>query len=196
MIRKMRPADVNSVARIHLCSFEGFFLTFMGRLFLREFYRSTLLDKTGIALISTQADEISGFAVGTMEPHSFYRRIILNNWHHFLAASIIPILKEPRTLIHITRRLLTSVQSSYIENEALLLSIAVHPAKQGQGIGKQLLKSFSAEAKFRGATSISLTTDRLNNDMTNQFYIRSGFSLARSFLTAEGRQMNEYRMYL
>ena len=192
----MMLADVDSVVQIHLSSFAGFFLSFMGPSFLREFYKSTLSDKTGIALISTQADEIAGFAVGTTEPHGFYRRIILNNWHHFLTASLMPILKKPQTMFRLARRLLTSVQSNYIENEALLLSIAIHPSRQGQGIGKQLIKGFSTEAGIRGAASISLTTDKLNNDMTNHFYIRTGFSHARSFITAEGRQMNEYRSYL
>jgi len=193
MIRPMMLDDVDSVARIHLSSFAGFFLSFMGPFFLREFYKSTLLDKTGIALVSTQADGISGFAVGTTEPVGFYRRTILNNWHHFLVASFIPILKKPQTILRLTRRLLVTAQSNYAKNEALLLSIAVHPSKQGQGIGKQLIKCFSAEAEGRGITAISLTTDKLNNDMTNQFYVRSGFSCARSFITAEGRQMNEYR---
>jgi len=192
----MTLADIDPVVHIHLCSFKGFFLSFMGPFFLREFYKSALLDKTGIALISIQTDKVSGFAVGTTEPHGFFRRIILNNWHHFLAASIIPVLKKPQTLFRLARRLLSSIQSNYSENETLLLSIAIHPANQGQGIGKQLIESFSTEAKIRGATSISLTTDKLNNDMTNQFYIRSGFNCTGSFTTKEERQMNEYRKYL
>ena len=90
MIRPMRLADVESVVRIHLSSFAGFFLSFMGPRFLREFYKATLLDESGLALVSTQADGIAGFAVGTTEPVGFYRRIILNNWNLFLAASFIP----------------------------------------------------------------------------------------------------------
>ncbi len=191
----MKLADVESAVRIHLSSFAGFFLSFMGPLFLREFYKSTLLDESGLALVSTQADGISGFAVGTTEPRGFYRRIILNDWYSFLIASFIPILKKPQTICRLARRLLTTAQSNYVEKDTLLLSIAVHPSKQGQGIGKQLIECFSAEAGRRGAASISLTTDKLNNDTTNQFYMRSGFSCTRSFLTSEGRQMNEYRKY-
>ena len=182
MIRPMRLADVESVVCIHLSSFAGFFLSFMGPRFLREFYKATLLDESGLALVSTQADGIAGFAVGTTEPVGFYRRTIINNWNLFLAASFIPIFKKPRTILRLARRLLTTAHSNYPANEALLLSIAVHPSKQGRGIGKQLIEGFSAEAGKRGAASISLTTDKLNNDATNQFYIRSGFSCARSFI--------------
>jgi len=195
MIRPMLLADIDSVIGIHLSSFAGFFLSFMGPRFLREFYKATLLDESGLALVSTQADGISGFAVGTTEPVGFYRRTILNNWNLFLVASFIPVLKKPQTMLRLARRLLITAHSNYSENEALLLSIAVHPSKQEQGIGKQLVEGFSAEAGRRGATSISLTTDKLNNDTTNQFYVRSGFGCARSFLTSEGRQMNEYRKY-
>ena len=193
MIRPMKLADVESVVGIHLSSFAGFFLSFMGSRFLKEFYKATLLDESGLALVSTHADGIAGFAVGTIEPVGFYRRTILNNWNLFLVASFIPVLKKPQTMLRLARRLIMTSHSSYAENEALLLSIAVHPSKQGQGLGKQLIECFSAEAGRRGATSISLTTDKLNNDATNQFYIRSGFSCAKSFITTEGRQMNEYR---
>jgi len=195
MIRPMLLADVESVTYIHLSSFAGFFLSFMGLHFLREFYKTILLDESGIALVSAQAGGISGFAVGTTEPDGFYKRTILRNWHRFLLASVNPVVKKPQTALRLSRRLFMTTQSNYPENEALLLSIAVHPSKQGAGIGKQLIESFSKEAKNRGATSISLTTDKLNNDMTNQFYIRCGFACARSFITSEGRQMNEYRKY-
>ena len=192
----MELADVDSVVRIHLASFAGFFLSFMGPLFLKEFYRTTILDQSGIALISTQADGISGFAVGTTEPRGFYKRIILHDWYRLLMASFIPMLREPKTLFRLARRLLTTARSNYAENETLLLSIAVHPSKQGCGTGKQLIECFSMEAKTRGMTSVSLTTDKLNNDLANQFYVRNGFTRTGSFTTSEGRQMNEYRKYV
>ncbi|HUH97909.1 MAG TPA: GNAT family N-acetyltransferase [Anaerolineales bacterium] len=188
--------DLDSTVHIHLSSFTGFFLSFMGPSFLREFYRTVFLDKSGIALVSEQDAEISGFAVGTTEPGGFYRRTVLNNWHRFLLASFIPVLKKPQTMLCLSRRLVTTTRSNYVENEALLLSIAVHPLKQARGIGKQLIKGFAAEAERRGATSISLLTDRLNNEVTNQFYLQAGFACTRSFITSEGRPMNEYQRLL
>lgn len=191
----MRLSDLDSVVDIHLSSFAGFFLSFMGPPFLREFYKSTLRDETSIALVSGQANEVSGFVVGTTEPCGFYRRTILKHWYRFLLASLIPILEKPQTILRLLRRLLMTTQADYVANEALLMSIAVDPQEQGRGLGKRLVEGFLMEAKRRGAISISLTTDKLNNERVNRFYSQSGFICARSFTTSEGRQMNEYRKY-
>jgi len=37
-IRAMDINDVNAVVKVHLSSFQGFFLTFLGRRFLSELY--------------------------------------------------------------------------------------------------------------------------------------------------------------
>ena len=72
------------------------------------------------------------------------------------------------------------------------MSIAVHPEFQGRGVGTQLVEAFCQELAERGAPAVCLTTDRDNNEATNQFYQRLNFKLARSFITPEGRAMNEY----
>ena len=48
----------------------------------------------------------------------------------------------------------------------------------------------------RGVSSVSLTTDRDNNERTNDFYQKLGFELARTYVTPEGRAMNEYLIQL
>ena len=72
------------------------------------------------------------------------------------------------------------------------MSIAVAPEFQGHGIGKQLVETFCQELAARGEPAVCLTTDRDHNEATNQFYQRLGFELARTFITPEGRAMNEY----
>ncbi len=72
------------------------------------------------------------------------------------------------------------------------MSIAVAPEYQGQGLGKQLVEAFCRELAVSGATAVCLTTDRDNNESTNHFYQQLNFKLARSFVTPEGRAMNEY----
>jgi len=39
---------------------------------------------------------------------------------------------------------------------------------------------------------VDLTTDRDNNDKINRFYLSLGFACERTFVTPEGRTMNEY----
>lgn len=49
-----------------------------------------------------------------------------------------------------------------VAGEAELLTIAVEPEKQGQGIGRALMADFLAEAKARGAESIFLEVASTN----------------------------------
>ena len=39
---------------------------------------------------------------------------------------------------------------------------------------------------------MSLTTDRAGNESVNRFYELLGFTLSQTYVTAEGRPMNEY----
>ena len=55
-----------------------------------------------------------------------------------------------------------------------------------------LMSAFFNEAIERGCTSVNLTTDAINNEITNMFYQKIGFEVSRSFSTPEGREMHEY----
>ena len=72
------------------------------------------------------------------------------------------------------------------------MSIAVLPEYQGRRIGKVLVQEFLNEMQRRRMRWVNLTTDKHKNDAGNAFYSGLGFQLARSFVTPEGRWMNEY----
>jgi GNAT superfamily N-acetyltransferase len=76
------------------------------------------------------------------------------------------------------------------------MSIAVRPGAAGKGTGRELVAAFGAAMAGRGVKEYSLTTDRDDNDRVNQFYLKLGFRLAGTFVTPEGRAMNEYVMTL
>ncbi len=77
-------------------------------------------------------------------------------------------------------------------HQALLMSIAVNPDEQGKGVGRQLISAFLQEARSCGASSVLLSTDAINNDAVNHFYLRAGFQILKVYVTPEKRQMNEY----
>ncbi|HMB22272.1 MAG TPA: GNAT family N-acetyltransferase, partial [Anaerolineales bacterium] len=195
-IRRMVPLDLESVVSIHLSSFQGFFLSFMGASFLRVFYRAVLFDEGNISFVSESGGHIVGFVVGTTKPYGFYKRVVMRYWCQLMIAAIVPVIRQPVTLLRLMRRLGVVSEMDRGQSEVLLMSIAVSPSGQNLGIGTQLIDAFIAEAKRRGISAISLTTDKINNEQANQFYFRRGFKCSSSFTTAEGRQMNEYRMEL
>jgi ribosomal protein S18 acetylase RimI-like enzyme len=193
-INIMQAGDMNEVVSVHLASFQGFFLTFLGPRFLRELYAGIIADPTGITFVYRKENHILGFVAGTSQPASFYRRLLHRRMLRFVWVSLIPILKRPAIIPRLLRAYDMPRQAEYGEQCGTLMSLAVAPQAQGMGIGKNLVQAFLNEAACRGLAEINLLTDRLNNESTNQFYLRYGFRLFRSYTTFEGREMNEYRI--
>jgi ribosomal protein S18 acetylase RimI-like enzyme len=191
-VRMMCDDDVMEVVGIHLKSFQGFFLTFLGSRFLYELYAGILDDPSGMSFVSLDADRLTGFVAGSSEPAGFYRRLLRRRWWRFALASINPILKNPMVLPHLWRALRKPLEVQNQTNTGTLMSIAVGPEEQGIGLGQVLVKAFLEEASRRGLKSVDLTTDSLNNDHANQFYQRIGFECSKTYITPEGREMNEY----
>lgn len=194
--RAMEMRDVASVVKVHLASFHGFFLTFLGSAFLAELYSGIVADPSGMAFVLEQDEQLVGFVAGTAQPSGFYTRLLRQRWWRFGLAALKPVLRKPGIAPRLLRALTMPGQVRDGGAEGTLMSIAVLPEKQGQGIGQALVRAFLSEAAHRSLTRVNLTTDKVDNDAGNNFYQRLGFALARQYVTPEGRQMNEYAIDL
>lgn len=192
LIRRVNYQDITEIVQIHLHSFPGFFLTFLGPGFLRLLYRNIAADPEGILLVVEADNTLAGFVAGVTRQSGFYRRLIQRQKWAFAWAAGGAVARRPSILPRLWRALRRPAEVAESAAEACLMSIAVHPEFQGRGIGTQLVEAFCQELAERGAPAVCLTTDRDNNEATNQFYQRLNFKLARSFITPEGRAMNEY----
>ena len=191
-IRSASPKDVSAIVGVHLRSFEGFFLTFLGPAFLHQLYSAILADPSGIAFVLEDEQGICGFVAGTGQPSGFYRRLLRQRWWRFALASVAPVFKRPSVIPRLLRAFSMPRQVAQEEGRGTLMSIAVLPEAQGKGVGKALVHAFLKEAARRGLRQVDLTTDRDNNEATNHFYQSLGFIFERTFTTPEGRAMNEY----
>lgn len=192
----MQYCDIESVVQVHLNAFQGFFLTFLGPSFLREFYSSVCVDPSGIAVVYDD-NSVIGFVVGTVQPAGFYRRLIQKRWWKFGLASLRPVLRKPSIIPRLLRAFaMPSDVSNAQPGTATLMSLAVMRNYQGQGIGKQLVSAFIECSRKRQIEVVNLTTDAAHNIETNEFYQRMGFRCSRAFTTPEGRLMNEYMIEL
>jgi len=194
--RRMRLADVRAVVVVHLRAFPGFFFAFLGPAFLRVLYECILDSPLGIFYGCEDNGRLLGFVAGTDQPAAFYRCIIRRRWLRFCIAVIVPILKKPAIIPHLLRALSMPQQADPGEGCGTLISIAVLPETQGKGVGQKLVDAFLVEAARRGLKQVNLTTDKQDNNATNRFYQRYGFHLHRSYITPEGREINEYRIDL
>lgn len=193
MIRRMVADDVAKVVRLHLASFPGFFLSFLGPRFLSLFYSGICAAHGGIGFVYLDDASIPvGFVAGTSNPGGFYSRLLKRDWLRFSLASIVPIMKKPSIIGRVARAVSHPSANPVGEDVAGIFSISVLPELQGNGTGKKLVQAFLSEAKERGCKKVFLTTDRDNNDAVNAFYRNLGFSVARQSVTPEGRRMNEY----
>lgn len=188
----MEPGDCRSIVDIHLRSFQGFFLTFMGASFLTLLYRATITDPSGIGIIAEQNNKITGFVTGTSQPSGFYNRLLKKHLLGFGVASLQGFLRKPSILPRLLRAFSMPGQPLPAENCSTLMSVAVDPDCQNQGVGKLLVNAFLEEARSRESQFVNLTTDSVNNEATNHFYQTLGFELFRKYSTPEGRVMNEY----
>jgi ribosomal protein S18 acetylase RimI-like enzyme len=192
IVTAMKLDHVTNVVEVHLQSFQGFFLTFLGRDFLSELYRGVVTDSSGVAFVFIDDNHVAGFVAGTDQPRGFYKRLLARRIWVFVSASIPAIIKKPAILPRLLRALSMPQQADSGEGCGTLMSIAVLPEAQGKGIGQKLVDAFLAEAARRGLKQVNLTTDKQDNNATNQFYQQYGFHLHRVYITPEGRAMNEY----
>lgn len=193
MIREMELADVPQVARVHLASFPGFFLSFLGERFLALFYAGVCRSAHGIRFVAVdEQGRPGGFVVGSTDPGGFYSELLRRDWFRFGLASLTALLRKPAILFRLLRALRQPSSSRVERAGAALFSLGVDPRLQGRGSGKRLVGAFLDEARRRGCRTVSLTTDRVGNDPVNSFYRAMGFTVKQQFTTPEGRMMNEY----
>ena len=191
-IRPMLESDAEAVVDIHLRTFPGFFLTFLGPDFLVLLYRSIRAAPEGVTLVATGEEGIQGFAAGVTSQESFYQRLVRRQWWQFAISALGAAIRRPSVIPRLFRALRRPSETRQSAAAATLMSIGVSPESEGKGIGGLLIESFCREMATRGVTSICLTTDRDDNARANRFYERHGFHVSNSLVTPEGRAMIEY----
>jgi len=196
MITLMTTAHVKEVVDVHLRSFDGFFLSFLGPRFLRLYYEG-ILDYPGAkGYVYLQDGRTIGFVCGMVNPAQFYRYLLRTRWWRFALAALAATLRHPSIVPRLFRALLYPGQTSNSKDTATLTSIAVEPTMQGKGVGANLVTTFLEDMRAQGVKRVDLTTDRYDNDPINAFYQKQGFCCKRNFVTPEGREMNEYVILL
>jgi ribosomal protein S18 acetylase RimI-like enzyme len=151
-----------------------------------------MLDSTGMGYVFSSDKKILGLCVGSTKVSGLYKRLLLKKWWRFGWAAVPAILQRPTILFHLLDVFSRTHKSQTIDHCGTIMSIAVHPTCQGQGIGKELARAFLIEAGNRGLKFVNLTTDAVNNDAVNTFYQSLGFELQNTYETREGRKMNYY----
>lgn len=193
-IDKNEKKVIKQIVEIHIETFEGFFLTFMGRGFLKQMYSSYCTHDMSDVLVAFEEDDTPiGFVAYSGDMSGLYKHMIKTRLFAFAWFSLGAFLRKPKVFMRLIRAFLKPGESKRKENYIELASIGVDPEIKSKGIGSLLIEELKNDVDFSKYAYICLETDAVNNDGANHFYKKNGFVLEREYETHEGRKMNEYR---
>jgi ribosomal protein S18 acetylase RimI-like enzyme len=193
-----RPDRLDGVVTVHIEAFPGFFMTQLGRRFLRAYYRCVVESPRGILLTEDRDGACVGFVAGFVDPAAFYRELSRRRAQLGLVACAGIVTRPWRLgpLLANYRRARGAARQPSGPRTAELSSLAVKPGGENRGIGSRLVHAFIEAARALGADRVMLTTDAHGNDAVNRFYLRLGFTCVRCFEARRGRWLNEYALII
>lgn len=189
----MEKNIVSEIVNIHLATFTGFFLTFMGRGFLTKMYTAYIRHAESGIFIALDRNRVIGFLAYSQNMSGLYKYMLKHQLLGFAWYSIGAFFRKPKVFMRLLRAFLKPSESKRNERYVELASIGVAPRFKAKGVGSQLVDSLKKETDFQKFEYITLETDVENNEAANRFYVKNGFKLTREFKTHEGRKMYEYR---
>lgn len=192
----MESQHIKDVVQIHLARFPDFFLTILGPRFLQLLYREILATPGQVSLVAVEDERVVGFVTGLGHQSRFFGLLVRRRLLSFAWASFTAALRRPSIIPRLFRALTYSRVTQEAAAQALLMSIAVAADMSGRGIGQQLVRRFLSDMQINGVDSVSLITDRDDNERVNMFYQALGFQLLRTYISPTGRAVNEYVIHL
>lgn len=196
-IRKVDQTEkqiIGRIVEIHMDTFPGFFLTFLGKGFLRQMYTSYCEHQpSGLLAAFDERNEPIGFLAYSSQMSGLYKFMIKTRLPAFAWYSLGAFFRNPKVLMRLVRAFLKPGESKREEEYVELASIGVAPDAKSKGVGSSLIAYLKEIVDFDKYAYITLETDAINNEGANHFYVKNGFVLHRNYATNEGRAMNEYR---
>ena len=189
----LRKNELDDVVKIHMETFTGFFLTFLGKGFLRQMYKGFIAHENSGLIVAKNENGIVGVLAYSEDLSAFYRYLIRTRLILFAWYGIGAVIRKPSAIVRLFRALLKPSETKREEKYVELSSIGVSPEAKGQHIGSRMIDKLKEMFDAERFAYINLETDAVNNESANAFYVRNDFVLTRTFETSEGRKMNEYR---
>ena len=104
-IRKATLNDVNVIVEIHLDAFKGFFLTSLGRDFLKFYYSCFIKNKETVTMVAEENNIIKGFSASSKLSKGFNGRLIKSNLFAFGVLSLKMLFCRPGSLLRLVKNL-------------------------------------------------------------------------------------------
>ncbi|MGW8382075.1 GNAT family N-acetyltransferase [Streptococcus parasuis] len=187
--------EIEQVVDIHLSTFKGFFLTFLGKGFLKNLYTGFFEHEYSEIMLLIQNNKVIGFLAYSRNISDFYKWLLKRKFFQFFWYSFLASIRNPKASVRLVRALTYPRKERSKDRFIELSSIGIHPGFTNKGLGSILISEFIRIQDFSKIDYIKLSTDAVHNDLANAFYKKNGFKLHTTYLTPEGREMNEYRYH-
>lgn len=185
--------ELDDIVKIHIETFTGFFLTFLGKGFLRQMYKGFIAHENSGLIVAMNERGIVGVLAYSEDLSAFYKYLIKTRLIPFAVYSLGATIRKPSAMIRLIRAFLKPGETKREEKYVELSSIGVSPEVKGQHIGSKMIDKLKEMFDADKFSYINLETDAVNNEGVNAFYKKNDFVLSKTYETSEGRKMNEYR---
>lgn len=190
-VRRARPSDAESMARLHRESMPTAFLPELGGGFLRRLYRAMTNEPDAVAVVAEDRGAVVGFAAAVPSVGAFYRGFVR---HEGFAAGLAaaPKLVRPSVLRRAIETARHPARTPGLP-DAELLSIAVDAQHRSGGVGRELADAVTAGLADRGVRRFKVVVD-VDNEDANRFYERLGYRPAGRTSVHRGAASNVWVM--
>lgn len=173
VIRKVDSSErktIDCIVTIHINTFKNFFLTFMGRGFLNQMYRSYCEQEESGLLVAENDGRPVGFLAYSGNLSGLYKYMIKKRLIQFAWYSLGAFFRKPAVFMRIIRAFLKPHESKREVEYVELGSLGVSPDVKSKGIGSKLIEKLKNITDFNKYSYIKLETDSVNNDAAIYFY--------------------------
>lgn len=181
-LRAAEVGDARAIARLHVTLIDTGFLSSLGSRFLRLLYATLISSERGMVTVAEDDGTTVGFIAGTDDTGAFYkefarRRLLRALW------AMLPSLIRPRSWKRIWETLRYGGEASSVGAE--LLSMAVAPNVQRQGLGARLADDLLRIAGEKGINEMKVVVGA-ENSAAISLYSRCGFGDRRTIQVHSG----------
>lgn len=168
--------NINEVCKLHRIAYlEDHFSSHFSDDMLKHYYLELIKGNEQFCLIAFDPDgQAVGFVISGLD--------LNNNVKKFVNQNIFAISKitffNPKFIYPKIKSLFTRFSKERWQSKAdyRVLSIAVNPSYQGEGIGRLILKEIETRYKFNKINKYGLSVKKSNYKAT-AFYVKLGFNL-------------------
>lgn len=209
-LRPLTPADLDRVAELHRRELPHGLFPRLGTRFLRRYHQTFLASPHAVAIATPERGEPAGFLVGTLDQRAHHRWL---GRHHALRLALVglaALATHPRALVLFVRTRLgrylralaravgpraaraAAPPDGADEPVAVLMHVAVDPARRSDGMGRRLTEEMVGQARDAGAAEVRLVTR--SDRGAGGFYEHLGWVPAAERRNDDGTLVTEYRI--